>query len=466
MVDTLPSTGSGPGPSSRRQGPDVASRRVLGGLVLDTVELLGRAPFDAGAAWSLRSLWRRAYELGESLRDERVTDESPECEARELLGPALGVVPQSNGGPFPVMLVAPHWRLQAHPERGTAKLILNASFLAEARRADVVREVERVACFLWRGAGSFTVSRLDVAADCVGLDVADFARLDECVMQATRATMHMDGEAHELDATRAADVARIVQSRARVETVTLGVASSSVQLCLYDKLAELRASGKKWQEASLRARGWDGQASVTRIEARFRSRALDEFASDGFELRPVASLVDFDTWGPELWSYATRKSVRFVVPSESDTNRARWRTRADWAWLQAQSQTNEEPVTRSRVITPAQREERARRASRAIIRGLVTLAAEHPDVVHRAPAMMRAALDAGQAPEIALAASVFASVGDLVGLRAMGVRDPESRALTLRAALDKRAAWVEWANDYEAPLLGRPRYRPGAAMAA
>jgi hypothetical protein len=299
-----------------------------------------------------------------------------------------------------------------------------------------------------------------------------YARLDECVAQATRATIHLDGESEEIDTTRPADVARIVQSRNIVETVSLGVAKSGTQVTIYDKTRELRASGKTWQAAHLRARGWDGVAPVTRIEAKFRAASLTEFASMGFDLRPLDALVRFDEWARELWSYATRKSVRYVVPSEGDTNRSRWRPREDWAWIQSLGELHRAPPARARVITPAQREERAKRASRSVIRGLVSLAAEHPDIARRvrhalgdivreeqeasearAAHVVREPRDVGT-PELVLAASVFSVLGDLVGLRALGGRDAESRALTLCADIEKRRAWVVWANDYEAPLVG------------
>jgi hypothetical protein len=426
-------------PPVRQEIDATASARALGGLVLDTLEMLGAGDVEPNAAASLREWWTRAYEKGERLKDACVTDGHAGREACAVLASAASIHAAGRGSPYPLMLAGPHWRLQIHPWRGTSRFVLNASFLASASPADVRRECERVAWFLYRKS-TWKVSRIDVACDCAGLDVARFAQLEECVSRTRCATVHADGE--EWSETSAAKLAK---RGAQVETVTLGRADSPMQLCIYDKAREAQKSGKAWQLDRARAEGWQQGETLVRVEARFRSTVLDEFPL--FDLRDLSTVLDdWQSIAPKLWAYATQTAVRFVVPT-SDTNRARWPMRDDW---QVVASVGGVAPERCRIVTESSKQERRKRASQAVLRGLVALASEHAHTTALASSMMRKAVDDGQAPEVALAAAVLSSVGELLGLDALGERDALDRSLELRARLKGRRAWVAWADNHAA----------------
>lgn len=421
------------------------SPRVLAGLVLDTLEMLGDGGdggLEPSAAFALRALWERGYQ-GESIRDARVTNEAPDSPATAMLGPALSVTVAGRSAPYPLMFSGPHWRLQVNPWRGVSRFILNAVYLASAPRSEVVLECERVSWFLY-GANVWRISRIDVAADCVGLDLPSFARLDECVTRSHLARVYAEGaEFSEVES------ARLVQRHARIETVTLGSASSALQVCIYDKIREMKSSGKEWQADSLRERGWDGVEGVTRVEARFRARALDEFPA--INLRSISMLLKFDAIAPQLWSYATTRAVRYVTPSDTDTNRARWELRDDWRTV---SEAGTVAPIRVRVVTEAAKEERRKRASRSIIRGLVLLASEHESTARLADRMLEASLEASQQPEVVLAAVVLQAAGELLGARALGERDRGERVGILREMVRARRRWVAWADNPALAISG------------
>src|SRR5690606_22093914 len=179
----------------------------------------------------------------------------------------------------------------------------------------------------------------------------------------------------------------------------------------------------------------------TRIEARFRRAAFDEL--DGARLRDVRAALAWSSVAPRLWAYATTKAVRYCTPT-SDTNRARWPMRDDWKVI---SECGTVAPIRCRRASAEAREERKRRASRAVLSGLVTLAAENAIAARMACESMTARAAEGIAPEIALAAVVFHAHGELVGVRALGVRDALERAHRMRERIREKLRWHEWQDD-------------------
>lgn len=424
--------------------------RALGGLRLDTVEALVAGTFEPRAARALRDLWRAIAVEGapwtERELDDWHRDDGLDAE-RLVLGPSLTVHVRGRGSVYPVMILSPHWRLFVAPWDGRAKLTLNAEYLATTLRADIVAEVERIGWWLYRTPEvAWRLSRLDLAADATGLELDAFADLDACVTRAVRGRVHLDAEEleqldelAEYDAIAAGSVAH---TRAKITGVTLGTAASRVQFCTYDKLEQARVKGLTWVRPMLEAQGWDGVEPVTRVEARFRQRALDEFPA--WDLRSLEALNMVDEWAPALWRYATESCVRYTVPN-NDSNRARWPTREDWCAVQGFGA--ELAAERLRVVSLEVQEERRRRASRDVVRGLVALAAEHEASAAVTPSLMRKARESGQIPELALVSTVFAVYGDLLGARALGIEDRESRAIELGARIARRVHTRAWADD-------------------
>ena len=159
------------------------------GLVLDTVEALAQGALREESATALRAVWKRVYE-GEDVRDAMVADASG-----TMLAPALTARASSRGGPYPLMLIGPHWRLFVSAERGRARVVVDARFLAEHGAPAARVELARIAWWLYGEAAQWRLSRLDIACDVAALEVAPFAELQTCVTRcAGKSIIYEDGE--------------------------------------------------------------------------------------------------------------------------------------------------------------------------------------------------------------------------------------------------------------------------------
>jgi hypothetical protein len=101
---------------------------------------------------------------------------------------------------------------------------------------------------------------------------------------------------------------------------------------IYDKVLEIRQkSGKIWFLDLWRESGWDGQASITRLEFRYKRGFLRAFGLvDGGELNHYDLL---DRLG-DLWHYSTSEWLRYCIPT-GDVNRSRWPVHPLWRVIQA-----------------------------------------------------------------------------------------------------------------------------------
>lgn len=416
--------------------PAIAS---LGGLMLDTVEALGCGSFrrpcspdcerehehdheTPHVAQLLEGWWNAVQSRGERLEDIDAGD----------IAPCATVRTSGRGGAFPLCIQTPHWRCFVNPWTGKARFVLAASYLAQVTPRDARIELERVARAFWGEAGAMKLSQLHVCSDFVGVDLASLARLDDVITHAKRVDAHYDDESEDWSSPSAVSVHA---THRRITGVTVGSAASRLQVCSYDKVEQLRAKRLAWGEAYLRERGWDGRARVTRVECRFRARALDEFP--GVDLRALASLDTFEWWGPKVWKYATTKGVRYVVPSCSRT-RSRWKMRADWRAIAGVA----EAAKRSRSAGIAQTEESVKRACAAFVTSAVRLAAEDEDLLTQAIATMRVAREHGEAASRGLILAVLVRYGEGLCTRALNETSEDEKALELRARLMKRRRFV------------------------
>ncbi|HEV8193204.1 MAG TPA: hypothetical protein VGP82_17210, partial [Ktedonobacterales bacterium] len=125
-----------------------------------------------------------------------------------------------------------------------------------------------------------------------------------------------------------------------------------VSFVAYDKVLEGRLRGKSHMEPIWRAHGWDGQAPVTRHEARLRREALRalgvpetrvaEFDDPWQMLEHVQDLFGYVVGRPATATPAADCPpevdvawLRRVVPDPTETNRSRWPTDPTWAVVQA-----------------------------------------------------------------------------------------------------------------------------------
>jgi len=120
--------------------------------------------------------------------------------------------------------------------------------------------------------------------------------------------------------TRAHSQARYAQQRQRSGYV-IGQ-GGDISLRLYDKTLEIRRSGKEHATRQWRERGWDGRATVWRVEAQIRRNALEQFGA-----RYVHEL---DRRIRELWRYVVGPWCRLAVPNPEDQTTSRWLTHPFW----------------------------------------------------------------------------------------------------------------------------------------
>jgi hypothetical protein len=154
----------------------------------------------------------------------------------------------------------------------------------------------------------------------------------------------------------------------------------------YDKTLEARQRNKRYMEPLWRANGWDGQASVTRNEVRWRRGAFRNFAVPGKTQEDLDDPWVFVRRLPVYWRYTVGSAppttqeaherlaqgisvdaacaaaasevdvawIRRVTPVEGDTNRSRWPTDPIWRVVQSAVFSDADPSAR-RLMRRAQR---------------------------------------------------------------------------------------------------------------
>lgn len=447
----LPTTG-GLTPSS--------ALRDVGGLLLDTVEALGAGVFvrpcekDCDVAHEhdyerrdvhaqLVAWWSRVHAEGERLDDINAG----------ALASCVTIRASGKGGAFPLCIGTPHWRVFVNPWSARARFVVSAYYLATTDLPSIRCELQRVAAWLWGDSATLKLSQLHLATDFVGANVQRYARLDDVLTHAKRVDAFYDDASEEWQTPT---VASVHASHRRITGVTIGSAASRLQVCIYDKTEQLRATRHPWGLDYLRDRGWNGSDDVTRIECRFRARALDEFPKH--DLRSVEALDAFAEWGPQLWRYATTKGVRYVVPRETRT-RSRWPMREDWRAIVASSRA---PIAkRSRRVVVAQKDEAVKRACASFLTSAIRLAAEDPSAMQSALATMDVARSHGESSSRGLIMAVLVKYADGICTRALGGETNEhEKHLEIRERLAARRRHVESRDappTYDRPTLAKAK---------
>jgi hypothetical protein len=232
--------------------------------------------------------------------------------------------------------------------------------------------------FLGTASLHLQVSELHVAADLVGLP-EELPWQQVVITRARAARLHLaieerearDGLAQEMPPRPQRRPGRSVSMRLpaatveearylghRLQTVTWGTHASQVSAQLYDKCAELQRSGKQWLVACWRARGWDGQSRVWRLEFRLRRRALAEFGiEDPYQLEEQL---------PGLWAALVGSPgqadgwLRLVLPRR-DQNRTRWPVAPAWRQVQHWTLVTAQEQARCQEAVPLERRDRCHR---------------------------------------------------------------------------------------------------------
>jgi len=95
---------------------------------------------------------------------------------------------------------------------------------------------------------------------------------------------------------------------------------------LYDKTLEVEKKSHKFYLHELwKASGWDGTSQVWRIEFEAKRNALVSL-----KLPKLAHLLPNQA---ALWRYLTENWLRLTVPTDTDSNRARWNNHPLWDFI-------------------------------------------------------------------------------------------------------------------------------------
>jgi len=166
---------------------------------------------------------------------------------------------------------------------------------------------ERMAAWLnqWADISSLKISRLDM---CIDLDMAlpDVnLRHGEAVTRARKRTEYFVVERH--------------CDGIAFTGYTFG--KGSLMARIYDKVAEVAKSDKRWFLDAYKKKGWDESQPVTRVEFQMRRDFLRDMT--------VNTLLDLESQMGDLWKYLTSwLSLREY--SEEESNRSRWQLKDFW----------------------------------------------------------------------------------------------------------------------------------------
>lgn len=317
-----------------------------------------RGPLRLAAESALREL----YELAD-------TDGTAETCDVEGLG-TYRVKTAGKRAAYSLMLLAPNYRLFVHHATGHARFVAGAAWLAAQGPSEVLIELMRLAEWLWGSddVAQWRSTRIDVAADFVGLPLELFEDLGCVVRRSRTATVHPEEDEGTGD--------RVSWVGPRIQGVSLGTRSGAVSAVVYNKGRQVRAEGLRWVDAMHTDDGWDGQAERTRVEFRLRNRGL-VWGVDGIDvdLRDPLAVLQWQAWAPRVWAYLTTKWLRLVdTPWEEDADSNRWRWPTHRAWRAVQ-QLGNVAAERSRVVACARIEEARWRARRGLVRAALALAA-------------------------------------------------------------------------------------------
>lgn len=94
---------------------------------------------------------------------------------------------------------------------------------------------------------------------------------------------------------------------------------------LYNKSLEIEVTGKQYFKELWRKVGWDGKATVWRLEFELKREVLTQHG--------ISTLYDTLPSLNGFWSYATTEWLRLAIPNPDDKTRSRWPIHPLWQYL-------------------------------------------------------------------------------------------------------------------------------------
>jgi hypothetical protein len=320
-----------------------------------------------------------AYELDElqgSARRNEIAMISP----WSFLGFSLFVEPHGAGRQWRWLLTSRLLTLTV--SKGTfndliARVRFSSEFLwAEAWTGDALSKVHEFLISIFGEHIHLQVSEVHLCADLAGFDFSQ-VNYEE----------HFVTRVRKNDSIYSVGADGISLDYRRVSTLRFSSHGSPLSCSIYDKTLEIKQkSGKTWFHdlwrkgvEGLHGGTWDGESDVWRVEFRFRREFLRNLKT------PIEDAYDLLAQCKPLWEYAAGRSVggddglpdgwlRYVLPSEDDTNRSRWPVHSAWSVVQSAFVEPAElglgPVVRQRI-----REKNLERGVASTIGYISTLAA-------------------------------------------------------------------------------------------
>lgn len=194
------------------------------------------------------------------------------------------------------------------------------------------------------------VSELHLCADLAGWDVSACDWQHAFLSRARTRTDRPEEPA--ADVAGGAGVA--VYRGRKLATLNFGSHGSPLSCCIYNKSLEIKTSLKLWFQDIWKLHGWDGSATVWRIEFRWRREALHEIKQEGV-FHGVEDVYDLEpSMLSYLWTYCAGHTqggadglsdgwLRYAQSSD-DTNMARWSVHPAWSLVQSAFATETETV--------------------------------------------------------------------------------------------------------------------------
>lgn len=237
-------------------------------------------------------------------------------------------VRDKGAGRFSYVLVDNAYRIQASNSRSKslplAYVQISSEYLTHAGIEKAEEGLRHIVNTLGVVNEPANISRVDLYADfCADCPMDAFEPLRDWVMRVETMSLHY--------------------SHGRFSGWSFG-SGGDIVARLYDKTLEVEKKSHKFYLHELwKAAGWDGESQVWRMEFEAKRNALVSL-----QLPKLSHLLPNQA---ALWRYLTENWLRLTVPTESDSNRARWNNHPLWDFIASAFNSEDEQAKLQRFNT-------------------------------------------------------------------------------------------------------------------
>lgn len=259
----------------------------------------------------------------------QLEDELSQSIAQVTICEHLFEVRDKGAGRFSYVLVDNAYRIQASNSRSKslplAYVQISSEYLSHAGIEKAEEGLRYIVNTLGMVNEPANISRVDMYADfCADCEMDAFEPLRDWVTRVETMSLHY--------------------SYGRFSGWSFG-SGGDIVARLYDKTLEVEKKSHKFYLHELwKAAGWDGDSQVWRMEFEAKRNALVSL-----QLPKLSHLLPNQA---ALWRYLTENWLRLTVPTESDSNRARWNNHPLWDFI-ASAFNSEDEQTKLQRFNPA-----------------------------------------------------------------------------------------------------------------